>query len=447
LGLKKSGQPYTSADLTFLATLASQTTIALGNAQLLEEANRRAAELETLQKISVDVQAQANLQTLLPYIVERAAQLLHAEGGLVFILEPNKKTLKVVVSHHLNLDFTGSTVDIPEDVAGRVAMLGQPVVVDHYQNLSSRSAVFKDAQFGSVLGTPLRWRGKVRGVLCLVHQPRGLRFSESDSWLMELFATQASIALEQSQLLQETQSAARQLAILSEVSMAISSSLDLDTTLQRIMDRAVEILHAEAGSLLLVDQSGKNLTFEVVLGPTGKELLGVKTPVGKGIVGTVAQSSQPLIINDVSQDPRWNITFDQATEFRTKDLLCVPMIAHNRVVGVIEVINKQDGTVFTQDECNLLMSFGVQAAIAIDNAQIFTRTDRALAERVQELQTLQMFDVQLQTSLELAKVLDITLTHTMDALGVVSGIMGVIREGTARLYLLASAGLPMELGR
>ena len=448
LGLKKSGQPYTSNDLIFLSTLANQTTIAIENAQLLEEANRRAAELEALQKISVDVQAQANPDALLSFVIKQATDLISTEGGLVLTLDPTEKNLNVVVSHNLDHDYTDTTLKLSEGVAGRVTMLGESVVVDNYHNFSGRSNQFKDAKFGAVLGVPLRWGGKVRGVLMLVHRPHGLRFSESDIWLMELFATQAAIALEQSRILQEAQVVAHQLTILSEVSMAISSTLDLDTALKRVMDRAVDILNAEAGSLLLVDQQGKNLTFEVVLGPTGKELLGAKTEIGKGIVGTVAETSEPLIINDVEADPRWNIAFDEATEFKTKDLLCVPMKTRDRVVGVIEVINKQDGTVFTQEECNLLMSFGAQAAIAIENAQIFTRTDQALAERVQELQMLQMFDQELQTSLHLQNVLDITLTHTMDALGLSMGLMGIVRENDdSGLYLLTQRGMPMEMSR
>ncbi|RMF01080.1 MAG: GAF domain-containing protein, partial [Chloroflexi bacterium] len=184
LGLKKSGQPYSSSDFTFLETLASQTTIALENAQLLEEANRRAAELETLQKISVDIQAQANLEALLYFVVEQAAKLLRAEGGLVFMLEPDEKWLNVMVSHHLDKDYCGARLQIPQDVAGRVTALGQSVVVDNYQNFSGKSETFKTAQFGSVMGVPLRWSDKVRGVLVLVHRPKGLRFSESDTWLM-----------------------------------------------------------------------------------------------------------------------------------------------------------------------------------------------------------------------------------------------------------------------
>ncbi|MBN1993441.1 MAG: GAF domain-containing protein [Anaerolineae bacterium] len=448
LGFEKSGRPYLSSDLVFLATLANQTTIALENAQLLEEANQRAAELEALQKISADIQAEVEPDSLLTSVVERATHLLNAEGGMVFLLEPDGATLKVVVSYNLDKDYTHYTLKAGEDVAGRVVMLGEPVTIDHYHSFSGHSTQFQAAKFGPVLGVPLRWAGKVRGVLQLVHRPRGLRFSQDDVWLMEFFATQAAIALEKSRFLKQAQDRASQLATLGEVSVAMSSTLNLDQALQQVMNRAVEILHAEAGSLLLVDPRGQELTFEVVLGPTGKDLLGLKTPIGKGIVGTVAQTGAPLIVNDVMADPRFNVAFDEATEFKTKDILCVPMMAHEQVVGVIEVINKLDGSVFNEDESNLLMAFGAQAAIVIENAQIFTRTDEALAERIQELQTLQMFDQSLQTSLDLDVVLDISLTHLMDSLGVSMGLMGVVRnDDEPGIYLLAQHGMPMEMGR
>jgi len=448
LGPKKSGYPYTSNDLTFLATLASQTTIALENARFLEQANRRTAELEALQEISVDIQAEVEPDQLLRSVVERAAHLLQAGGGLVFLLEPDNQILKAVISHNLDKDYTGCTIKAYEGIAGRIMKLGKPVVIDNYQNFPNMPTPFKEARFGAVMAAPFRWRGRVRGVLYLIHLSPGPRFGQDDVRLIEFFAMQAAIALEKSQLLQEARARATQLATLMDVSAAISSTLDLDDALQRVMDRAVQILNAEAGSLLLMDRLGRELIFEVVLGPTGEDLQGARIPVGQGIVGSVAQTGEPLIINDVASDPRWEVSFDEATEFQTRDILCVPMITHDQVVGVIEVINKQDGTTFTEEERNLLLSFGAQAAIAIENAQTFTRVDRALAERVQELQALQMFDQQLQTSLQLKRVLDITLTHAMDSLGVSMGVIAIIREkGEPGLYMLAQHGMPMEMSR
>jgi signal transduction histidine kinase len=449
LGPRSGDDGYSADDLVFLSTLASQTTIALENAQLLEEANRRAAELEALQKISAGIQAEAEPDKLLKSVVEQAMKLLNAEGGLVYLLEPDGRTLRCLVSHDLDHDYTGYTLKYGEGVAGRVLALGESVAVDDYHKFSGRSKQFEEARLGAVLGAPLRWGGKVQGVLCLVHGPNGQKFRKGDIWLIELFATQSAIALRKAQLLQEAHKKAHQLATLSEISSAISSTLDLHTVLNRIMSYAVELLGAEAGSLLLVGHQDQDLTFEVVLGPTGQELLGKSTQVGKGIVGTVAQTGEPLIINDVAGDPRWDVAFDQATQFKTRDLLCVPMSVRNMVIGVIELVNKQDGTGFSEEDCNLLLSFAGQAAIAIQNAQQFTRTDQALGVRVQELQTLHAFDQELQTSLELKPVLDIILTHAMDALGVSIGLLGIVQErgGRTGLYLLSQRGMPIEMSR
>lgn len=449
LGQKQIGRPYSREDIVLLDTLANQTAIALGNAQLLEQANQRAAELEALQKISTEIQAEAQPDRLLTLVVEQAAKLLQAQGGMVYLLEADHQTLKVVVCHNLEQDYCGFVVSVGEDIAGQVVSRNTSIIADTYHNFSNRSEKFKSANFGAVLGVPLRWGGKVRGVLQLIHAPGGPRFNEHDLWLIEFFASQSALSLEKSRLLQKAQERADQLATLSEVSMVISSTLDLDITLQRIMDRAVHILKAEAGSLLLVDNSGKDLTFEVVLGPTGEDLRGVRTPIGKGIVGTVAQTGSPLIVNDVATDPRWNVAFDEATDFQTKDILCVPMIAFERnVIGVIELINKQDGAVFSQEDSNLLLSFAAQAAIAIENARVFTKTDQALAERAQELQALHMFDQQLQSSLDLDTVLNISLDHIMDALGVLIGLIGIFKsDDESGLYLMAQRGMPMEMGR
>ncbi|MEW5959246.1 MAG: GAF domain-containing protein, partial [Chloroflexota bacterium] len=242
LGPKKSGYPYIRSDLTFLATLASQTTIALENARFLEQANRRAAELEALQKISADIQTAVEPDQLLKSVVEQAARLLRAAGGLVFLLEPDNQTLKVVVSHNLDKDYTGSTLKAHEGMAGQIMQVGKRVVVDNYQSLPNRPAQFKEANFGAVMGVPFHWQGKVRGMLYLVHRAHGARFSKTDIWLMEFFAAQAAIALEKSQLLQEARNRATQLATLMDVSSAITSTLDLDDALQRVMDRAVQIL-------------------------------------------------------------------------------------------------------------------------------------------------------------------------------------------------------------
>jgi signal transduction histidine kinase len=260
-------------------------------------------------------------------------------------------------------------------------------------------------------------------------------------------ASQTAIALENAQLLEAAERRARQLASLNEVSRIVNQSLDLDTVLQLIMEKSLELLDAETGSVLLADTDAEKLTFGVVLGPVGHQLRGAQMPFGSGIVGTVARNRQSLIVNQPQSDPRWNTAFDQATEFKTRNLMCVPMISRDRLVGVIEVLNKRAPEGFSEEDTELLSSFASQAAIAIENARLFTTTDQALAGRVQELHTMQLIDRQLNATLDLERVMALTLEHAMDAAGASAGVVGIVAEPRTGLYLIAQRGVPADYAR
>lgn len=292
---------------------------------------------------------------------------------------------------------------------------------------------------------PLHSDDRLLGWLALGARSGGQPYTPSELDYLERLSTQTAVILENAQLLETAHRHAAQLATLNEVSQTITSTLDLDTALHRIMNMAVEILVAEAGSLFLVDDSGQALTFAVVLGPTGDQLLGATIAMGEGIVGTVAKTGRPLIINDVHADPRWNVSFDEATDFKTRSILCVPMVTQGKVVGVIEVINKRDGSDFDEEEQGILTAFAVQAAIAIVNARRFTTTDQALAERVQELQFLQTIDRELNSSLDLDHILDLTLAYALEALNTSMGLVGLLTPDANGLLFLASRGFDLDL--
>jgi signal transduction histidine kinase len=246
--------------------------------------------------------------------------------------------------------------------------------------------------------------------------------------------------IENAQLLEAAERRARQLATLNQVSRMISQTLDLDVVLQLIMENSLELLDAEAGSLLLAEKDGQALTFEVVLSPVENQLHG-------SIIGTVALERQPLIIEDAQADPRWDVSFDQITGFHTRNLICVPMVSHDRLVGVIELLNKSYPACFTEEDIELLGSFAAQAAIAIENARLFMMTDQALAERAQELHTMQLIDRQLNATLDLNRVMGLTLEHAMDAANASAGVVGIMNEEGTGLYLLTQRGASAKLAR
>jgi signal transduction histidine kinase len=303
--------------------------------------------------------------------------------------------------------------------------------------------------FEPELLVPLYGTEQLIGWITLSPKRSGEPYRENDLVFLATLTSQTAIALENAQLLEAAEQRALQLATLNQVSRIVNQTLDLDTVLQLIMEKSLELLDAEAGSVLLANDDADALTFEVVLGPVGRQLRGMQVAIGSGsIVGTVAKEMHSLIVNDVQADPRWNTSFDQTTEFITRNLICVPMVSRDRLVGVIEVLNKRAPECFSEEDTELLSSFAAQAAIAIENARLFTMTDQALAERVQELHTMQLIDRQLNAAtLDFARLMDLTLEHAMDAVGASTGVVGVVNEEGTGLYLVAQRGAPAEYER
>ncbi len=198
----------------------------------------------------------------------------------------------------------------------------------------------------------------------------------------ENLATTQGTAAELRWLNQQLQQRAAQLQNLVEISRALTASLDVDVVLLSIVEKAVELLHCQTGSLLLVDEDAKELVFKVALPPAGEQLIDTRLPLGVGIVGAVARDGKPLIVNDAKADPRHYSGIDASTTLTTRSLLCVPLISKERVIGVVEVLNKTDGTLFDEEDSESLAAFATQGAIALENARLYSNLKRAFAETV-----------------------------------------------------------------
>lgn len=163
---------------------------------------------------------------------------------------------------------------------------------------------------------------------------------------------------------------AQTLELLLEVGRLLASKLELSELLTSVLELSTRVVDSESASLLLLDEKTQELYFDVALG-LGPEAAKVRLPMGMGIAGTVAKSRKPEIINAVRQDPRWSPAMDANTGFVTRSILAVPMLIKGHLVGVLEAINKNGGD-FTQDDLRAFESFASQAAVAIENAQLFS---------------------------------------------------------------------------
>ncbi len=149
----------------------------------------------------------------------------------------------------------------------------------------------------------------------------------------------------------------------------LNSSLDMETVLHSTMNVANKIMRTEASSLLLLDEASNQLYFKSATGNKAQEVQQFKLKLGEGIAGWVAKMGRPLCVQDVEEDSRFTGEISDSIEFDTQSILCVPLKCKNKVIGVVEVINKENGGKFTDEDTTLLELFADQAAIAIDNAK------------------------------------------------------------------------------
>ena len=170
-----------------------------------------------------------------------------------------------------------------------------------------------------------------------------------------------------------------------DISRDLASTLDLDVLLDRIVRAAADITAAEAASILLYDNTARQLYFQVATNIDEPTLRGLVVPLEGSIAGWIVTNRKPLRIDDVHEDSRHFGDIEQSTGFPTESILGIPLITKNKVVGVLESLNKKQGK-FTSGDENLLSVLGAQAAVAIENARLFQQSD-LISEFVHELRT------------------------------------------------------------
>ncbi|HKI55461.1 MAG TPA: ATP-binding protein [Anaerolineales bacterium] len=170
-----------------------------------------------------------------------------------------------------------------------------------------------------------------------------------------------------------------------EISRDLASTLDLDTLLNDIVHAAADITHAEAASILLYDDTARQLYFQVATNIDEPTMRGLVVPLEKSIAGWIVTNREALRIEDAHKDERFFSDVEQSIGYETNTMLGIPLITKNKIVGVLEVVNKKRGK-FTDPDESMLTVLGAQAAVAIENARLFQQSD-LIAEFVHELRT------------------------------------------------------------
>jgi len=172
---------------------------------------------------------------------------------------------------------------------------------------------------------------------------------------------------------------------LKEISTWVSSVLDLDELLELIIDTATRMMQAKASSLLLLDKKTKKLYFKVATGTKKEEVRKYELDLGTGIAGVVAEKGEPLLIPDVTKDPRWYKEISRSIGFETRSIACVPMVVEGEIIGVVEIIDKEDGSAISSEDMKTLTAYADLASMAFSNAQMIDRVKKENRDLKEEL--------------------------------------------------------------
>ncbi len=162
-----------------------------------------------------------------------------------------------------------------------------------------------------------------------------------------------------------------QMQMLLETSRFLNSQLELEKLLELVLERAMAVVSAEAGTLWLVEEGGCLAPF-VARGPKADALKGLRLKPGEGLAGQVVTENEPRLIKNVRLDASWAGRFDDATGFVTRSLLCIPLRGRKEVIGCLQLLNKKEERFFTESDLDIVLAFAGQAAISLENSRLYT---------------------------------------------------------------------------
>jgi len=219
------------------------------------------------------------------------------------------------------------------------------------------------------------------------------------------------------------QSLVNRFNLLLEINASINSTRDIDELLNKITNVTSIVMQSEASSIALLDYASEELIFQFVHGEASDKIKTTRIPVGEGIAGWVAMYGVPLIVPDAQKDPRFNRKIDDKSTFKTKSVICAPLKRADRVIGILQSLNRKDGGVFSTDDMTIFDSLANIVAIAVENAQLYS----LLNQRLNELQEAKKRNEYILEQLKQSETETVKLRELSKKRGVFSGELEVFR--------------------
>ncbi|MFV9506432.1 MAG: GAF domain-containing protein [Oscillochloridaceae bacterium umkhey_bin13] len=352
---------------------------------------RRQSVIEVIQRAN-RIAASTELDDLLDQMLDLLIAVTSAEAGTLYLYEEEEHCLvfKVVKGNEASQAMVGQRIGADRGVAGHVLREGRPSFVANVMDdprWDRSIGELADLALQTMYCVPLMLRGQPLGVVQLFNLPAEACDDDDEIALVELLCSRLVTEVEKARLLAESRRRQQRQEALLEIISHLSTTLDRDELLDRIMSYACELLDVEATSIWLRDEVAGDLVLHLATGYRREHMAASRVPYGHGIIGHVVNTGETVVVNDVSKDTRFYRKIDANSGFVTRAILCVPLRAprielggsrgavEGQIIGGAQALNPNHRHSFSADDLALFESLASQAATVIRLAQLYTEVD------------------------------------------------------------------------
>jgi putative nucleotidyltransferase with HDIG domain len=341
------------------------------------------SRMSTLYEIGNTVNSTLNIESLLDLVLDNAIRLLGAQAGSIMLVDEQSKEMRIFVAHGLSAEIVENTrVKLGQGISGGVAQSGIPRLLLKGVRESKAFADRKEEEIKSAICVPLKAKGFIIGVLNVSGNAAGDDFTREEMELLEIMAGNAAGAIHNANLYQRLQDKVYELESLYRIGTTITSAKAKKKVLQAVLKSARRLLKARKGSLMLVNREKEELRIEIAYGLSKKIQREARPRLGEGIAGKVAIEGKPRLM---LKGKRVTGSKSEKSEKEIPSAICVPIRIKDRIIGVINVSDRESGDNFTGESVELLAMLANQAAIAIENSRLLEELQELFVESISAL--------------------------------------------------------------
>jgi GAF domain-containing protein len=379
-----------------------------------------ARQLDALDNIILDIATRLEIPTLLRAIVQRATELLEATGGGIYLLMETGDTFRLEAVYGLPSSLEGHLVNRERGVIGQTIKTRQPLAVAAYREWPNRLQMLDEYNLTSVVAAPILSGERVLGAIAIHDTTQERQFGKEDLDLLLRIANHAAVAIEngkvfaeESQRLEEIQRLYEEQNAIYKASQALVSVLDYDELLDKVLEVLTDQLQYPCCAILLIDEAVNELYIERARNYPAEVQQGTRIKIGgeKGITGQVAATGEPLVVPDVTQEPRYIPGIPNG-----RSEISVALKMGGKIIGVLDVESTRVNA-FNERDQRILTALAAQVAIAIQNAY----HHRQIQERQRHLEAVYEASKTILTTVERQEVLDLIVKEAVQR---VSGAKG-----------------------